>query len=177
MVVTLIGFRGAGKSSVAPRLAARLGWEWIDADAELTRRLGRSIPDVFAREGEAAFRRYEADLLAELLVRDRLVIAAGGGAVLNAATRRQMRAAGPVVWLRASVETIWTRIGHDLGAGGGRPALTSLDPRAEVEALAARREPVYAEAASLVVDTDGRSVDEIVAELVAQLALPPEPTA
>jgi shikimate kinase len=177
MVVTLIGFRGAGKSSVAPRLAARLGWDWIDADAELTRRLGRSIPEIFTREGEAAFRRYEADLLAELFAQDRLVIAAGGGAILNLETRRRARAAGPVVWLRASIATIWARIGPDLGAGGGRPALTLLDPRAEVEALAAQREPVYAEAASVVIDTDDRSVDEIVEAIVDQLALPPEPTA
>lgn len=177
MVVTLIGFRGAGKSSVAPRLAARLGWDWIDADVELTRRLGRSIPDIFAQEGETGFRRYEADLLAELLSRHRLVIAAGGGAVLNAETRRRAQEAGPVVWLRASIDTIWSRIGHDLGAGGGRPALTSLDPRSEVEALAVQREPVYAEAASIVVDTDDRSVDDIVAVIAHQLSLPPEPTA
>lgn len=177
MVVTLIGFRGAGKSSVAPRLAARLGWDWIDADAELTRRLGRSIPDIFAREGEAAFRRYEADLLAELCSRDRLVIAAGGGAVLNAETRRRAQAAGPVVWLRASIETIWSRIGHDLGVGGGRPALTSLDPRAEVELLLTQREPLYAEAASIVVETDGRSVDDLVQMIADQLPIPPEMTA
>ena len=177
MVVTLIGFRGVGKSSVAPRLAARLGWDWIDADVELTRRLGRSIPVIFAQEGEAAFRRYEADLLAELFARHRLVIAAGGGAVLHAETRRRAQAAGPVVWLRASIDTIWSRIGHDLGSGGQRPALTSLDPRSEVETLVAQREPVYAQAASLVVETDHRSVDEIVDVIAQQLSLPPEPTA
>lgn len=174
MVVTLIGFRGVGKSSVAPALAVRLGWTWIDADREIERRVGRSIAEIFAVEGELAFRRYEADLLRELLAQDRLVIAAGGGAVVNEQTRAQCQAAGPVVWLRASVETIWRRIAVDLGPGGRRPSLTGGDPRTEVEELLARREPIYAAAAGLAVDTDDRSVAEIVEEIATRLALPQE---
>ena len=92
MLVSLIGYRGTGKSSVAPRLAARLGWTWIDADTELEHRAGCSIKQVFAAEGEAGFRQRERDVLQELLQRDKLVLAAGGGAILNADTRRELRA-------------------------------------------------------------------------------------
>jgi len=173
MVISLIGFRGVGKSSVAPQLARRLGWDWIDADVELARRVGKSIPEIFAQDGEPAFRRHEADLLAELTLRDRLVIAAGGGAILNEETRRRLSAGGPVVWLQASIEQIWERIGRTLGAPGGRPSLTGHDPRTEVELLVRQREPLYAAAASLVVSTDQRSVTAIVDAIVAQL--PPQP--
>lgn len=169
MVVTLIGFRGVGKSSVAPQLAARLGWDWADADVAIVERAGRPIPEIFATEGEPAFRQYEAQVIADLTQRDRLVLSAGGGAVMNSETRRRMQSAGPVVWLQALPETIWSRIGRDLAAGGNRPALTDRDPRAEVEELLARREPVYAAVASMTVSTDDRPVDAIVEEILSQL--------
>lgn len=169
MVITLIGFRGVGKSSVGPQLASRLGWGCVDADVEIAARAGKSIPEIFAQDGEPVFRRWEADVLYDLLHRDRLVIAAGGGAVMNELTRRVMRESGPVVWLQASLETIWSRIGAGLVSGGGRPALTQHDPRTEVELLVQRREPVYAETASLIVSTDGRTVTAIVDDIVAQL--------
>jgi shikimate kinase len=178
MTITLIGFRGSGKSSVASELAARLGWDWADADAEIERQTGASIPEIFADEGEPAFRRYEATVLTELLTRDRLVIAAGGGAVLNEDIRRRMRTAGPVVWLQASLETILSRIGGDLRnglrGGGSRPPLTSHDPETEAELLLRQREPVYREAATISVGTDGRSVRSVVDEIVQGLAAQPE---
>src|SRR5512144_1080339 len=102
MIITLIGTRGTGKSTIAPLLAARLGWEWIDADIELERRAGKSIREIFATEGEPAFRTLERQTLVDLLKRDRLVIAAGGGAILNPDTRRDVQSAGPVVWLQAT---------------------------------------------------------------------------
>lgn len=94
MTITLTGYRGTGKSSVAPLLADRLGWSWIDADAEIERRAGQSIRDIFAAGGEPEFRRQERAVMVDLLSRDRLVIASGGGAILNEQTRRDMRAAG-----------------------------------------------------------------------------------
>ena len=96
MIVTLIGYRGTGKTSVAPPLAARLGFDVIDADAEIERRAGRTIRAIFADEGEAGFRARERDVMAEYLAKSRLVIAAGGGAVLNADTRTAMQQARPV---------------------------------------------------------------------------------
>jgi shikimate kinase len=175
MVISLIGFRGVGKSSVGPQLASRLGWECVDADVEIAARAGKSIPEIFAQDGEPAFRRLEVDVLIDLLHRDRLVIATGGGAVMNEPTRRAMHESGPVVWLQASLETIWTRIGTGLVAGGDRPALTNQDPRTEVELLLQRREPVYAATASLIVSTDGRTVTAIVDDIVARLPKLAEP--
>jgi shikimate kinase len=171
MVVTLIGYRGTGKTSVAPPLARRLGFAALDADTELERRTGRTIREIFAAVGEPGFRTEESTLLTELLGSDRLVLAAGGGAVLDPETRRRMRAAGPVVWLRARIETIERQIAADPATRERRPNLTVGGGRSEIETLLAVREPLYRETASLTVDVDGRPLDEIVAEIAA--ALPP----
>jgi shikimate kinase len=170
MVVTLIGYRGTGKTSVAPPLARCLGFQSIDADAELERRVGCTIRELFDSEGEPGFRARESALLAELLKGDRLVIAAGGGAVLDPQTRARMRAAGTVVWLRAKVETIERQIAADPATRDRRPNLTAEGGRREIESLLAVREPLYRETASLTVEVDDRSVDEIVAVILRGLA-------
>ncbi|HXY33392.1 MAG TPA: shikimate kinase [Planctomycetaceae bacterium] len=170
MVVTLIGYRGTGKTSVAPPLARRLHLDSIDADAELERRAGKSIREIFETEGEPGFRAREKALLAELLARDRLVIAAGGGAVLDPETRARMRAAGPVVWLRATPATIERQIAADATTRDRRPKLTVDGGRVEIESLLAVREPLYREAASFTVDVDDRTVDEIVAEIAGAIS-------
>lgn len=175
MTLTLIGLRGTGKSSVAPLLAARLGCHWVDADEEIAARAGCSIADIFARRGESEFRRLEAEVLADLLPRGRIVVSTGGGAILNPATRKAMRAAGPVVWLQASPDSILRRIGQDLQRGGSRPALTPLDPRPELEQLLAQRAPLYAECATMTIDTDALDVDHVVAEILRQLPLTKAP--
>lgn len=162
MVITLIGYRGTGKSTLAGPLAQRLGWDWIDADAELERRAGRSIQDIFATDGEPEFRRLERELLAELLKRDRLVIAAGGGAIGNAETRTDMKRAGPVVWLQASVETIERRLATDPTTGQRRPNLTSTGGRQEIERLLSVREPLYRECATIVLATEQTSTEQLV---------------
>src|SRR5262245_56262912 len=110
MVVTLIGYRGCGKSTVAPELAARLGCAWIDADVELERGAGRTIREIFATDGEAAFRELEHEVLTELVLRANLIVAAGGGAILREDNTRAMRTAGPVVWLSAPVDVLCDRI-------------------------------------------------------------------
>jgi shikimate kinase len=165
MVVTLVGYRGSGKSTVAAALASRLGWGWVDADHGIECRAGRTIRDVFARDGEPAFRLMEREVLADLLSRDELVVAAGGGAVLDADTRRRMKAAGPVVWLQASVETLERRIVGDATTAERRPNLTAGGGRAEIETLLARREPLYREVADVTVDTDGRDADSLADEI------------
>ncbi len=171
MVVTLIGYRGTGKTSVAPPLARFLGFDPVDADGELESRAGRTIREIFESEGESGFRARERALLAELFNRDRLVIAAGGGAVLDADTRNRMRAAGPVVWLRATVETIERQIAADPTTRDRRPDLTADGGRREIESLLAIREPLYGGTANLTVDVDGRTVDEIVAEIASTIAV------
>lgn len=162
MVITLIGYRGTGKSTLAVPLAQRLGWSWLDADVELEHRAGRSIKDIFATDGEPEFRRLERELLAELLKRDRLVLAAGGGAILNQDTRADMKSAGPVIWLQASVETIERRLAADPVTGQRRPNLTSGGGREEIERLLAIREPLYRECATITLNADQASVDQLV---------------
>jgi shikimate kinase len=171
MVITLIGYRGTGKTTLAAPLAARLGWEWLDADVELERRAGRSIQDIFATDGEPEFRRLERELLAELVRRDRLVIAAGGGAIGNESTRTELKAAGPVIWLQASVDTIERRLATDPTTGHRRPQLTRTGGRAEIERLLALREPLYRQCATITLDADSVSVEQLVSEVMNQLPM------
>lgn len=169
-VITLIGYRGSGKSSVAAPLAERLGFEWIDADDEIERVAGKSIAEIFATEGEPRFREIERTVMQDLLGRDQLIIAAGGGAILNADTRQDMRAAGPVFWLNASVEALEQRINQDASTVTRRPALTaSSSQREEIQNLLEQREPLYRDAATYVVDTDSKTISQIVDEMLTFL--------
>ncbi|WP_145025931.1 shikimate kinase [Caulifigura coniformis] len=169
MVITLIGYRGTGKSTVGPQLAARLGFDFLDADPEIERRAGKSIRQIFADSGEPEFRRLEAAFLAEQLGRERLVLAPGGGAILNETTRTRMRDAGPVVWLTAPTDVIVQRMAEDATSTERRPALTNLPPRDEIEQLLAKRTPLYAQAATITVETSGKPVDTIVELILSAL--------
>lgn len=169
MIITLIGYRGTGKTTIAPRLAQKLKFEWLDADIELERIAGRSIRDIFATDGEPEFRRLERENLVRLLKQDRLILATGGGAILNEATRRNLRDAGPVVWLKASVDSIAERILVDGGGFANRPNLTKGGGIDEIRAIVAQREPLYQECASISVPTDSQSIDAAVEQIVNQL--------
>lgn len=166
MVITLIGYRGSGKSTLAVPLAKRLAWDWIDADVEIERRAGKSIREIFERDGEPVFRQWERDVIAELLTRPPLVLAAGGGAILDAETRAKMRNAGMVVWLRASIDTLLHRIETDPHTSGRRPNLTATGGREEVENLLARREPLYGECAHFVLDVENGTPEELAETVV-----------
>lgn len=182
MIVTLIGYRGTGKTTLAAPLAKRLGWDWLDADVELERRAGRTIKEIFATDGEPEFRCLERGLLSELLTQsENLVLAAGGGAILNEATRRDLRIAGPVIWLQASADSIEKRLATDPTTGQRRPNLTAAGGRAEIDRLLAIREPLYRDCATLILDSDRLNPTELaeaayrhVAERLAeeQAALP-----
>lgn len=154
------------------RLARRLKWEWVDTDNEVERRAGRSIREIFATEGEAAFRTLERQAIEELIQRERLVLSTGGGAILNPETRRDLRASGPVVWLMASVQTIAARILQDSSTAARRPNLTATGGIAEIREVLARREPLYREGATIVIDTEGLKLNEVVTSILEQL--PPE---
>jgi shikimate kinase len=171
MRITLIGYRGCGKSTLAPLLARRLRCDWVDADVVIEQQAGCSIKEIFAREGEPGFRQREAAVLADLLRRDRVVIAAGGGAILNPQTRERMRAAGPVVWLRAPLETLAARIAGDATTAERRPNLAG-GGTAEIAQLLAFREPLYRETATLSVETGSRPPTDLVDEILAQLSPP-----
>jgi len=169
MNVTLIGYRGSGKSAVAARLADALRWRAVDADNEIERRAGQSIREIFDDQGEAHFRQLECDVLAELLAGDRLVIAAGGGAVLNAETRSRMQAAGPVVWLQATVDQLERRINADTNTPERRPPLTDSGGRHEIEELLTAREPLYRQSATAIVQTDELTVEDVADAVLASV--------
>ena len=168
-MLSLIGYRGTGKSTVGMRLARRLKWDWLDADNELERRAVRSIQEIFATDGEPTFRQLEREVLVDLLSRQRLVLSTGGGCVMNADTRRDLCAAGPVVWLRASVETIAARILHDKTTKARRPNLTATGGIDEIRTLLAQREPLYRACATITIDTEELSLNEVVTRVVSQL--------
>ncbi len=162
--LSLVGMMGSGKSTVGPLLAERLGFTFVDVDAEIERQSGRTIPDLFAGEGEAGFRRWEAQVLQTLTQRPGLVLATGGGAVLDPANWRAMRAGGLVVWLQAPLDLLWQRVAGD----AHRPLLAGPDARARFERLAQSRTPLYAQA-DVVVDASGPP-HEVVEAIVAALA-------
>jgi len=163
--IFLVGPMGSGKSAVGRRLAGRLGLEFVDSDAEIEARTGVDIPFIFEREGEAGFRARERDVLDELTARDRVLVATGGGAVLDAGTRERLRGRGCVVYLRTSVGQQLARTRH----GDRRPLLRTGDPRAMLEQLMQQRAPLYEQTADLTVDTDGRRVGAVVDDIAARL--------
>lgn len=158
----LIGYRGTGKTSVARLAAARLGWSWCDADELLEEQAGMTIRAIFDAEGEAGFRDRETAILETVCQFDRHVIATGGGVILRPENRERLRAAGRVVWLTADVHTLWQRLQTDDRTAERRPALT-VGGLAEIEELLRRREPWYRACADEVVDTVGRSPEEVAA--------------
>ena len=171
MILSLIGYRATGKTTLARLVAARLGWDWIDADTEIERRAGKPISRIFAEQGEPAFRDLEAGVIAELCRRDRLVLAAGGGAVMRPDNRRAIRAAGKVVWLVARPETILVRMTADATTPARRPALSDRPALEEIIQLLAVREPIYRGAADLIVDTEGKLPAELAEEIIEELQI------
>ena len=168
-MLSLIGYRGTGKSTVGMRLARRLKWDWLDTDNEVERRAGRTIKEIFAKDGEAAFRQLERDVVADLVTRDRLVLSTGGGAILNADSRRDLRAAGPVVWLMASVQTIGSRILQDASTVSRRPNLTATGGITEIREILTFREPLYRECSTIIVNTEGLKLTEVVSKIMEEL--------
>ncbi len=147
-VIALVGMRGSGKTTVGRALAARLGWRFVDTDAEVERRMGRSIPDLFEGGGEAKFREAEARVVKEILATDRVVVATGGGCVENEEVRDALRSVF-TVWLQAPAEVLAARV-----RGTSRPSLTGRPPDAEVGSVLARRQDLYRDCSSLTASTD-----------------------
>ena len=170
MNIVLIGYRGTGKSTVGRLVAVQLGMQFVDADEELERRAGRSIRDIFASGGEAAFRELEAVVIGDLLSEDSCVVALGGGAVLRPDNRAKIRAANNgVLWLQADAAILHHRINADETTSQRRPNLTSGGGLEEVERLLAIREPLYRECANFAVDTQGKTPEQVAAEVVSLL--------
>jgi shikimate kinase len=165
--VFLVGMMGAGKTTVGRLLARALGFEFVDADRELEARSGVLVATIFSVEGEEGFRRREAALLDELTQRPGIVLATGGGAVLNADTRRRLKERGLVVYLRATGEEIHRRTRNDRS----RPLLQTADPRARIDELLAQRQPLYEETAHLTFQSASANPRRLVRRLLEEPAV------
>lgn len=163
--IFLVGMMGAGKTTIGRALALKLGRPFVDTDRILVERTGVPIATIFEIEGEAGFRRRESSVLAEIACEPGRVVATGGGIVLDPANREAMRAAGTVVYLRARIESLWERVRHD----SARPLLATPQPREKLAELLLQRDPLYHEAAHLVVDTGPQSAASLVNRIAAAL--------
>jgi shikimate kinase/3-dehydroquinate synthase len=163
--IFLVGLMGSGKTTIGRVLAKKLNKRFIDSDHEIEARTGVSIPVIFEIEGEQSFRQREADVIRDLTAQQDIVLATGGGAILNPESRRYLKSRGTVIYLRASTQSILQRTSHDKN----RPLLQTADPRKRLENLARQREPYYQEVADLIVETGRPNIHGIVQSILTQL--------
>jgi len=165
MNLVLVGYRGTGKSAIARRLSGLLERRAVSLDDELVREAGASIPDIVNARGWSHFRDLEETLCQRFAAQDGLVIDCGGGVVEREGNHAVLRASGRVFWLRASPTTIVERIGRDRS----RPSLTGTKSfTEEVEEVLDRRRPLYERMSHDVIDTDGRTLDDLAAVIAAR---------
>ncbi len=160
----LIGPPAAGKSTIGRRLAQALNLPLLDTDAEIERTTGRTIPDIFGTDGEPAFRRIEEEVVADALARHDGIVSLGGGAILSERTRALLQDR-TVIYLEISVAEGLRRTGTNTT----RPLLAGADPAAKYRELMRRRRPLYRQAATIRVRTDGRSPGRVVQQVLAKL--------
>ena len=161
-MIVLVGFMGAGKTTIGRLLGAKLGVPFTDSDHVIEDRAGKPIPRVFADDGEPAFRQLEHEVIVDLLNGEDMVLALGGGAATHAGTRAALAAAAvPVVYLRVSYAQAMSRVGGDRG----RPMLA----RPDVAQLHKDRDPLYAQAATLTIDAGDRCPEEIAGDILGRL--------
>ena len=163
--IFLVGMPGAGKTTLARTLAQRLRMRFVDTDRIMVDRTGVPVATIFEIEGEDGFRKRESAALAEVAESDSQVVATGGGSILARENRELMRRRGTVIYLRAQVESLWERTRHDTS----RPLLKTPDPRATLESLLEKRDPLYREAAHLIVDTGAQSAATLVNRVLTAL--------
>lgn len=164
--LALIGFMGAGKTSVGRLVAEQLHFDYLDTDELIQSRTGRPIAEIFSTDGEAAFRKMEQELVGELAARTKTVIATGGGLPMNPQNLASLKTHALVVCLWASPETIWERVKNQTH----RPLLHDADPQKKIRELLAAREPFYRQA-DVLLNTELRSVREVAQQVVHQFRL------
>jgi len=164
--IFLIGPMGAGKSAVGRHLARTLHLSFVDSDDEIERRTGVDIPFIFEKEGEAGFRKREVLAIDDLSKMDGVVLATGGGAILDAESRSNLGGRGFVVYLFTTVDQQVQRTQK----GRARPLLENNDPRETLAKLLEARDPLYREIADLVVATDGRRVNAVADEIIEMIS-------
>ena len=163
--IFLIGMMGAGKTTVGKLLAQHLGKTFVDSDEEIQQRTGVTIPHIFDVEGEAGFRQREMNVIQELANFNDIVLATGGGVVLNEQNRDTLRRNGIVVYLKSTAHDLWQRTRHDRN----RPLLQTADPRAKLKELYEQRDPLYTQVADLVMPTGKQNVHSLVLQLQQEL--------
>ena len=165
--IILIGFMGSGKTAVGEKLAAGLGWHFIDTDARIEEEQGMAVAEIFAARGEGYFRALESDCLRALVQAgtDETVIATGGGMPLDGENRRLLSGLGMVVYLRVTAETVSSRIG-DFSL---RPLLDGADPAQKIAALLGGREAIYEAAADVSVDTVSLTAAQVVSAVLEEI--------
>jgi len=163
--IFLVGLMGAGKTTVGRVLARRLRLQFLDCDHEIEARTGVAVRTIFEVEGEAGFRARESAMLDELTQREGVVLATGGGAVIDPGNRRMLHERGTTVYLRAQVEDLYRRTRHDRN----RPLLQTEDPLGRLRELLKVRHPLYEEAAHLILDTGEQGVPRLVNRIEREL--------
>ena len=164
--LALIGFMGAGKTSVGRLVAEQLHFDYLDTDELIQSRTGRPIVEIFSTDGEAAFRKMEQELVGELAARTKTVIATGGGLPMNPQNLVSLKTHALVVCLWASPEKIWERVKNQTH----RPLLHDADPQKKIRELLAAREPFYRQA-DVLLNTELRSIREVAQQVVHQFRL------
>lgn len=166
-LISLIGLPGVGKSTIGRQLAKRLGWKFVDSDAVIEKRIDCSILDYFNCEGEGRFRDIESEVLMQLMVEHKTILATGGGAVLREANRAALRQNSHVVYLRSTPEELFRRLRNDTQ----RPLLQVEDPQARLREIYGERDPLYRETAHFIVETGRPPAASLVNTVLMQLEL------
>ncbi|MCI0507249.1 MAG: shikimate kinase AroK [Gammaproteobacteria bacterium] len=159
--IILVGPMGAGKTTIGRQIAKALGRDFYDSDKEVEKRTGATIPLIFELEKEEGFRLRESAMIKELLSKDSIVLATGGGAVLSEKNRKYMSNHGFVIYLCAPLEQLVRRTARDKN----RPLLQTKNPKKTIEELLTKRDPLYREVADIVIETDGFTVRQVVSKL------------
>lgn len=167
MNIYLIGFMGVGKSTISKALASKLDWKLVDTDAYIEEKEARKIKDIFATEGEAAFRDMETEAIKVLSEKDNMIISCGGGTVLRRENADIMRQGGRIIFLSASPETIFERVRYS----NDRPILNGHMNVEYIASLMEKRLPAYEYAADEVIKTDGKRVAEVVEEIIEKCGM------
>ncbi|MDD2699894.1 MAG: shikimate kinase [Sideroxydans sp.] len=165
--IILIGMMGSGKTTVGKLLAKQLQKTFVDSDDEIQRRTGVTIPHIFDVEGEVGFRQRESAVIEELVMRQNIVLATGGGAPLHPISRELLKQNGVVIYLKSNVHDLWQRTRHDQS----RPLLQTANPRASIQRLYEERDPIYSAMADIVIPTGKQNVQVLLAKLQDQLVV------